>query len=133
MKSIVPVELIVSRIVIFRGEKVLIDRDLGELYEVSTKVLNQAVKRNMRRFPLDFMFQLTKGEKNELVTNCDRFNPLKHSTSFPFAFTAHGPPALRAGASHAALRRCMFPSSRVPRNVGAASVRRFPTHPLQHL
>ena len=90
MKSIVPVELIVSRIVIFRGEKVLIDRDLGELYEVSTKVLNQAVKRNMRRFPLDFMFQLTKGEKNELVTNCDRFKTLKHSSVLPKAFTEQG-------------------------------------------
>jgi hypothetical protein len=90
MKSIVPVESIVSRIVVFRGEKVLIDRDLAELYNVSTKVLNQAVKRNMRRFPRDFMFQLMKNEKNELVTNCDRFKTLKHSSALPKAFTEQG-------------------------------------------
>jgi hypothetical protein len=51
----------------------LLDRDLAELYGVSTRALNQAVKRNARRFPPDFMFRLTKKEKDELVTNCDRF------------------------------------------------------------
>jgi hypothetical protein len=90
MRSIVPVESIVSRILVFREEKVLIDRDLAERYEVSTKVLNQAVKRNMRRFPRDFMFQLMKNEKNELVTNCDRFKTLKHSSVLPKAFTEQG-------------------------------------------
>lgn len=54
----------------------MIDRDLAELYGVETKVLNQAVKRNMERFPERFRFQLTKEEMNELVTNCDRFNSL---------------------------------------------------------
>ena len=83
MTSIVPVESIVSKIVFFRGEKVLIDRDLAELYGVSTKALNQAGKRNERRFPMDFMFRLTKAEKDELVTNCDRFKPLKHSSALP--------------------------------------------------
>jgi len=53
-------------------------------------VLNQAVKRNIKRFPSDFMFQLTQEEKNELVTNCDRFNRLKHSTVMPYAFTEQG-------------------------------------------
>jgi hypothetical protein len=90
MKAIVPIESIVSRIVLFRGEKVLIDRDLAGLYGVSTKVLNQAVKRNERRFPPDFMFRLTIAEKDELVTNCDRFKTLRHSSVLPRAFTEQG-------------------------------------------
>jgi hypothetical protein len=57
---------------------------------VLTKVLNQAVKRNERRFPSDFMFRLTKQEKKELVTNCDRFRTLKHSSVLPRAFTEQG-------------------------------------------
>jgi len=68
----------------------MIDRDLARLYEVPTKALNQAVKRNARRFPDDFIFQLTMAEKNELVTNCDRFRPLKHSSQMPHAFTEQG-------------------------------------------
>jgi hypothetical protein len=74
--SIIPVDVVISRIFFLRGGKVLIDRDLAELYGVSTKVLNQAVKRNPRRFPPDFMFKLTKNEKTELVTSCDRFKTL---------------------------------------------------------
>ena len=61
-------------------KQIMIDRDLAELYGVETRMLNQAVKRNMERFPERFRFQLTKEEMNELVTNCDRFNSLKHST-----------------------------------------------------
>ena len=52
--------------------------------------MNQAVKRNIRPFPSDFMFQLTKKERDELVTNCDRFEKLKHSTNPPYAFTDLG-------------------------------------------
>ncbi len=89
-ESIVPIDSIVTKIVILRGEKVLMDRDLAELYGVPTKVLNQAVKRNARRFPSDFMFRLTKEERDELVTNCDRFQPLKHSSATPCAFTEQG-------------------------------------------
>ena len=89
-KAIIPVESIVKKIIVLRGEKVLLDRDLAELYEVLTKVLNQAVKRNERRFPSDFMFRLTKQEKKELVTNCDRFRTLKHSSVLPRAFTEQG-------------------------------------------
>ena len=62
-----------SRIMSIRGRQIMIDRDLAELYGVETKVLNQAVKRNMERFPERFRFQLTKKEMTELVTNCDRF------------------------------------------------------------
>ena len=58
----------------------MIDRDLAELYGVETKRLNEAVKRNIERFPERFRFQLTKEEMAELVANCDRFNSLKHST-----------------------------------------------------
>ncbi len=55
-----------------------------------TKALNQAVKRNQKRFPADFMFTLSRYEKNELVTNCDRFKSLKHATVMPYAFTEQG-------------------------------------------
>jgi len=68
----------------------MIDRDLAELYGVETKRLNEQVKRNINRFPADFMFQLNDGERKELVANCDRLKPLKHSTNNPYAFTEHG-------------------------------------------
>jgi len=79
-----------------RGKQVLVDRDLAILYQVETKVLNQAVKRNIERFPDDFRFQLSDEEKNELVTNCDRFKNLKHSTSNPYVFTELGVSMLSA-------------------------------------
>ncbi|MCF6244028.1 MAG: ORF6N domain-containing protein [Sulfurovum sp.] len=79
-----------SRIFTLRGKEVMIDKDLAELYKVETKVLNQAVKRNIKRFPDDFMFRLTKSEKQELVTNCDRFEKLKHASVNPYAFTERG-------------------------------------------
>ena len=82
-----PVE---SRIMSIRGKQIMIDRDLADLYGVETKVLNQAVKRNMERFPERFRFQLTKEEMAELVANCDRFNSLKHSTVRSYAFTEQG-------------------------------------------
>lgn len=74
----------------------MLDRDLADLYEVETKVLNQAVKRNIERFPEHFRFQLTNQEKEELVTNCDRFGMLKHSSVNPFAFTEQGVAMLSA-------------------------------------
>jgi hypothetical protein len=64
--------------------------DLAELYEVPTKALNQAVKRNLARFPKYFMFQLTEKEKNELVTICDHLKKLKFSYQLPYAFTEQG-------------------------------------------
>lgn len=81
---------IAKLIVVVRGQQVLIDRDIAMLYKVETKVLNQKVKRNVARFPERFRFQLTKQEMKELVTNCDRFKNLKHSTSCPYAFTEQG-------------------------------------------
>ena len=68
----------------------MIDADLAALYETETKVLKQQVKRNIDRFPKDFMFQLTKEEKTQLVTNCDRLSNLKHSSVLPMAFTEQG-------------------------------------------
>jgi hypothetical protein len=79
-----------KKIFLIRGQKVMIDADLNELYGTSTKALNQAVKRNPARFPGDFAFRLTVRERDELVTNCDRFKTLKHSSSMPYAFTEQG-------------------------------------------
>ena len=81
---------ITKLIVVVRDQQVLIDRDIAMLYKVETKVLNQKVKRNVARFPERFRFQLTKQEMQELVTNCDRFKSLKHSSTPPYAFTEQG-------------------------------------------
>jgi len=85
-----------SMIFSFRSLQVMVDRDLASLYGVETKVLNQAVKRNIERFPKSFRFQLTDIEKLELVTNCDRFIKLKHSSSNPYVFTEQGVAMLSA-------------------------------------
>lgn len=87
---LVPMERIEKSILLIRGQKVMLDSDLAELYGVQTKVLNQAVKRNLNRFPGDFMFQLTSTEKDEVVTNCDHLQNLKFSSVCPNAFTEHG-------------------------------------------
>ncbi len=79
-----------TRIQIIRGAKVILDADLAELYGVSTKALNQAVKRNIARFPPDFRFQLDTDEKTKVVTNCDHLGKLKCSKVLPHAFTEHG-------------------------------------------
>lgn len=75
-------------ILIIRGQKVMIDKDLAELYGVETRRLNEQVKRNKGRFPRDFMFRLTRKEKEEVVANCDHLKSLKYSRSNPYAF--HG-------------------------------------------
>lgn len=79
-----------GRIITIRGHRVLLDADLAEVYGVTTKRLNEQVRRNAKRFPRDFAFRLKAEEKAELVTNCDRFDRLKHSTALPLAFTEHG-------------------------------------------
>lgn len=89
-ESIMPGERIESRILLIRGHKVMLDSDLAELYQVSTKRLNEQVKRNKARFPDDFMFRLTENEKAEVVANCDHLKKLKFSPVLPFAFTEHG-------------------------------------------
>ena len=85
-----------SRIVAVRNVQVMLDRDLAVLYGVQTKVLNQAVKRNIERFPDRFMFRLVESEMRELVTNCDRFETLKHSGVPMYAFTEQGVAMLSA-------------------------------------
>ncbi|HEX5112114.1 MAG TPA: ORF6N domain-containing protein [Saprospiraceae bacterium] len=77
-------------IFLFRGRKVMVDYDLAILYNVPTKRLKEQVKRNIQRFPEDFMFVLTKIEKEELVANCDRLVTLKHSSIMPMVFTEQG-------------------------------------------
>jgi hypothetical protein len=89
-KSIIPVEKIENSIILIRGEKIMLDADLAILYGVSTKRLNEQVKRNIDRFPEDFMFQLTENEKAEVVANCDHLKRLKFSPNLPYAFTEHG-------------------------------------------
>jgi hypothetical protein len=78
------------RILLVRGQKVLVDADLGELYGVSTKRLNQQTRRNADRFPADFMFELTATEKAEVVVNCNHLAKLRFSPALPLAFTEHG-------------------------------------------
>ena len=77
-------------IFVIRGKKVMVDADLSQLYEVQTKRLKEQVRRNILRFPEDFMFELTENETNELVANCDRLNQLKHSSVNPMVFSEQG-------------------------------------------
>ncbi|MFH1232385.1 MAG: ORF6N domain-containing protein [Patescibacteria group bacterium] len=104
VKNLIPIDKVENKILLIRGEKVMLDRDLAELYGVETKVLNQAVKRNKKRFPDDFMFRLTKMESEYLVTEgCfgeglrSQFVTLKKSTLrglhikyLPYVFTEQG-------------------------------------------
>ena len=88
--EIVPLERVEQRILVIRNQRVLVDADLAELYGVPTKRLNQQVKRNASRFPPDFVFQLTKKEKMEVVTNCNHLTRLRYSPVLPYVFTEHG-------------------------------------------
>ena len=88
--NLIPESEIENMIFSIRGIQVMVDRDLAMLYGVETKVLNQAVKRNINRFPERFRFQLSQNETSELVTNCDRLQNLKHSSTCPHVFTEQG-------------------------------------------
>jgi hypothetical protein len=68
----------------------MLDVDLAEIYGVKTKRLNEQVKRNILRFPSDFMFQLSEEEKQEVVAKCDHLSKLKFSVSNPYAYREHG-------------------------------------------
>ncbi|HBH62203.1 MAG TPA: DNA-binding protein [Nitrospiraceae bacterium] len=86
-----PQEVIQQKIFLIRGQKVMLDNDLAELYEVETRALNQAVKRNIKRFPSDFMFQLNQSEAADLSRS--QFVILKrgHNIKYlPYAFTENG-------------------------------------------
>lgn len=97
-KDIVPVELIATRILEVRSKKVMLDKDLARLYGVPAKVLNQAVKRNLRRFPIDFMFQLTWDEARSLRSQFVTLNNEQEEASkrgrhikyLPYVFTEQG-------------------------------------------
>lgn len=89
--AIIPQEVVESKILIIRGRKVMLDKDLALLYEVETKMLNRATKRNIDRFPEDFMFQLTKEEYAELSRY--QFGTLKRGQNIkypPYVFTENG-------------------------------------------
>jgi hypothetical protein len=87
---LIPEEAIMSKIILIRGQKVRISNDLAELYGVTTKRLNEQVKRNIKRFPQHFMFQLTEQEKDKVVANCDHLQNIKYSPYLPYVFTEHG-------------------------------------------
>ena len=89
--TLLPDELIINKIILLRDQKVLVDRDLAELYDVDTRTLNQAVKRNLKRFPEDFMFQMTKEEfeiwrSQIVITNNDKMGLRRP----PYVFTEQG-------------------------------------------
>jgi hypothetical protein len=88
--SMIQQEDIEARIISIRGQNLLIDGDVAEIYGVETKRVNEAVKNNLDKFPDDYLIELTPAEKQELVENFDRFERLKHSSAPPKAFTEKG-------------------------------------------
>ncbi len=90
MKDLVIQELIEQKIYLIRGQKIMLDMDLAALYHVTTKSLNQAVKRNKKRFPSDFMFQLTREENNSLKSQIVTLTEKKYDIYRPYAFTEQG-------------------------------------------
>jgi len=89
-KAVIRVGKIEERILLIRGDKVIIDADLAEFYGTSTKRLNEQMRRNRDRFPEDFVFRLSADEKSEVVAKCDHLANLKYSNVLPNAFTEHG-------------------------------------------
>jgi len=89
-KKIIHDKEIEQRILMIRGQKVMLSTELAKLCGVETKVLLEAVKRNRERFPEDFMFRLTEQEKQEVVAICDHLKRLKFSPNLPYVFTEHG-------------------------------------------
>jgi hypothetical protein len=88
--ALVPTVGLDARILLLRGKRVMIDADLAEIYGVTTARLNEQVRRNLGRFPADFMFQLSAEEKSEVIANCDHLRKLKFSATRPYVFTEHG-------------------------------------------
>jgi len=89
-QQLVPIEFIAHKIYLIRAQKVMLDSDLAELYGIETKQLKRAVKRNIDRFPADFMFVLTTGEYDSLRCQFGTLNRGAHSKYPPFAFTEQG-------------------------------------------
>src|SRR3990172_6128032 len=92
MSSLLPLETIAHRIVLLRGQKVLLGADLAALYDIPTKRFNEQVKRNLERFPADFMFQLTEAEWDALRSQIATLKAGRgqHRKYMPYAFTEHG-------------------------------------------
>ncbi|MBI3291474.1 MAG: ORF6N domain-containing protein [Elusimicrobia bacterium] len=93
MKSLIPIEHIQQRIYLIRGHKVMLDEDLAKVYGVTTKRLNQQVNRNRKRFPGDFMFQVTRQEAESLRlqnATLDKSGRGRHRKYLPYAFTEYG-------------------------------------------
>jgi hypothetical protein len=88
--SIVPADKIEQRILLIRGEKIILDVDLAALYGVTNKRLKEQVRRNRDRFPGDFMFELTLEEKAEVAAICGHLSNMKYFKGLPYAFTEHG-------------------------------------------
>lgn len=89
-QNLIPQEAIQNKIIVLRSKKVMLDRDLAMLYEVEIRALNQAVKRNIQRFPTDFMFQLTKQEADFLRSQFVTLKRGQHFKYLPYAFTENG-------------------------------------------
>ncbi|MDO5687458.1 MAG: ORF6N domain-containing protein [Neisseria sp.] len=90
MTAVVKFSEVEDKIIVLRDVQVVIDRDVAQLYDVPTREINRAIKNNPDKFPQGYLFKLNKQEKTELVENFHRFNPLKHSTVTPTAFTERG-------------------------------------------
>jgi len=90
MKELIPVEIIEKKILLIRGEKVMLDADLAELYGVEVKHLKRQVRRNIGRFPADFMIQLSKEEYEFLRRHFGTLKRGEHSKYLPYAFTEQG-------------------------------------------
>ena len=86
-QAVVPIERIASRIYLIRGEKVMFDTDLAELYDVPTKRLNEQVTRNLDRFPADFMFQLSQDDRDSLRRHFGTLKRGQHAKYLPYVFT----------------------------------------------
>ncbi len=89
-KSIIPIEKIITNIFLIRNEKVILDSNLASLYGVETKILKRAVRRNIERFPEDFMFELTQKEFDSLRSQSGTLKRGQHSKYLPFVFTEQG-------------------------------------------
>lgn len=88
--ELIPSELVENRILLIRGQKVLLAPDLATLYGVSPKRLHEQVRRNRNRFPDDFMFELTPAERDEVAAKCGHLKNIKYSRRLPLAFSEHG-------------------------------------------
>ena len=99
MRELVPPEVIEKRILLIRGHRVMLDGDLAELYGVEVRQLKRQVRRNMDRFPSDFMFQLSKEENDSLRRQFGTLKRGEHSKYHPFVFTEQGV-AMLSGVLH---------------------------------